>query len=400
MISDPRKFVRLWLSSHKVTIDERGTLVNAEHRDNTQIFDSMYLDYCEQIAAYNFVSKNKVKAAPETNVQKALDELISLELLEQRKCIFTSLQSSGADLSPLQAFVTALIGNPEPKVVAVLAHYLWTIKRRLQGKPIVYQIMPILLGKQGTGKSVFVENLLKPIQNLTLEINLSDVVDPRYHLSFSKNFAIIINEMAGANKTDVEKLKNLITAKNNDVRKLHTNTVTKVKQNASLIGTTNKPVAEIIHDVTGARRFYEIRSLDHLDWSSINGIDYLALWRGIDETKDRGYYEEYQEEIKKDQEALIGLEELQVFLDLYNVRPGTKEVTANIMYDTYKIWCESNGVKAPFNSVWFGRRLQGKGFEKAHQKRVRGKNTLFYNINDESEMHAKSAYDPLAKDFQ
>lgn len=400
MTSNPRTFVRQWLDQHKTKIDARGTLIGTDGRDNTQLFDTMYLDYCEQIATFNYKADKKIKAAPESNMQKALDELISLELLDQRRRMFSSLQFSGADLTLLQNFVTALIGEAKPKVVGVLAHYIWMIKRRLAGKPVVYHLMPIILGKQGAGKSEAVLRLLSPIEPVTQFLHLDEVIDPRFQLSFASNFAIAINEMAGANKTDVEKLKNLITADRSDIRKLHTNSVMKVKQNASLIGTTNKPVAEIIHDTTGARRFYEIRCLDRLDWDNINALDYVGLWRAIDEGKDRGYYEEYQEEIKKDQEALIGLEELQVFLDLYNVKPGTKEVTASIMYDTYKIWCESNGVKAPFNSVWFGRRLQGKGFQKAHQKRLRGKNTLYYLINDDSEMHAKSVYDPLAKEYQ
>jgi hypothetical protein len=403
MISDPRKFVRTWLTKHGVTIDERGGLQSGDNRDNTEIFDTMFLDYCEQVSYFNYKADKKIKAVPETHLLKALNELISLHIMEERKKLFSKIQFQGAEsFSQLEKLVIATCGEANSTVVGVLAHFLWGIKRRLMGQDVLFNIMPILLGKQGAGKSVFVENLLRPIQNLTLEINLSDVVDPRYHLSFSKNFAIIINEMAGANKTDVEKLKNLITAKNNDVRKLHTNTVTKVKQNASLIGTTNKPVAEIIYDPSGARRFYEIKTLDLMDWKTINEVDYVQLWQGINEGRARGYYEEHQSDIVRDQENLVGLEELQVFLDLYKVKPGTKEISGLILYDAYKLWCEANGVKNPFNSVWFSRRLTGKGFKKPYQKSVRGKTTQIYCISEEAiELHGKTSYDPLAaKDYQ
>lgn len=396
MISDPRKFVRKWLEKRRITIDERGNLVSSDNRDNSEIFDTMFLDYNEEITHFNYLADKKVKAVSETHLQKALNELILLHMLEERKKLFTRLKFTGAN-NLLEKFVLAMTGKVDPTVVGVIAHFLWIIKRRLLGKEAVHHIMPILLGKQGAGKSFAIEQLLKPISNLTLEINLSDVVDPRFHLAFSKNFCIVINEMAGAHKTDVEKLKNLITAKHNDVRKLHTNTVTKVKQNASLIGTTNKPVAEIIYDPSGARRFYEIRTLDLMDWEPINtGIDYFALWQGIDENRERGYFEEHKIAIAKDQEHLVGKEELQVFLEQHNVKPGNKDIAAHILYDTYRMWCENNGIKNPFNSVWFGRRLVGKGFAPATQKLIRGKNTLVYFINEDSEMHTKSAYDPLA----
>lgn len=403
MISDPRKFVRTWLTKQGITIDERGSLQSQDNRDATDIFDTMFLDYCEHIAYFNHDTGKRIKAVPEAHLQKALNELISLYITEERKKLTAKIKFSGAEsLFQLEKFVLATTGHTNSTVVGVMAHFIWGIKRRLLGVDVVFHIMPILLGKQGAGKSYSVERLLAPIRNLTLEINLSDVVDPRFHLAFSKNFAIIINEMAGANKTDVEKLKNLITAKNNDVRKLHTNTVTKVKQNASLIGTTNKPVAEIIYDPSGARRFYEIRTLDLMDWKSVTSIDYIQLWQGINETRERGYYEEHSSQITKDQESLVGLEELQVFLDLYKVKPGTRELAAGILYDTYKTWCESNGVKNPFNSVWFGRRLAGKGFKKPHQKSVRGKNTSFYLVGEEcTELFGKAMYDPLTvKEYQ
>lgn len=397
MISNPRKFVRTWLTKKEVTIDSRGGLQSSDNRDNTEIFDSMWLDYKEQIEHFNYTADKKVRGASETDFQKALNELISLHITEERKKLFDAIKFDGKEsLFFLEAFTIALIGEANPTVTAVLAHYLWTIKRRLAGKETFYQMMPILFGKQNGGKSIAVKKLLSPLQNLVQSLSLPAVVDPRVQMTFNRTFAVIIDEMAGAHKTDVDALKNLITASDIDIRKLHTNTTIKVKQNVNLIGTTNRPVGEIIYDTSGARRFYEIHTLDIINWAAINSIDYNELWRGINEERARGYYEDFQKEITEAQEALIGIEELQVFLDLHQIKPGTKEIAANLLYETYKTWCEANGVKNPFNSVWFGRRLLGKGFKKPHQKRVRGKNTLLYLINEESDMHEKSSYDPLA----
>jgi Virulence-associated protein E len=401
MISDPRKFVRTWLTKNKVTIDERGGLQSGDNRDNIEIFDTMFLDYNEQITYFNYKADKKIKAVPEGHLQKALQELIALHVLEERKKLFARIKFSGAELlSPLEKFITAITGTNDTIAVGVMAHFIWGIKRKLLGLDTVFQIMPIILGKQEAGKSYSIEKLLSPIENLKLEMNLNEVIDPRNLLSFDKKFALVINEMAGANKTDVEKLKNLITTKRNDVRKLHTNEVLRARQNTSLIGTTNKPVAEIIYDPTGARRFFEIKSLDKMDWPVIENLDYYALWQGINENRIRGYYEEHKQGINERQAELTGLEELQVFLDLYKIKPGTKEISGILLYETYKTWCETNGVKSILNSVWLSRRLTGKGFKKPYQKSIRGKTTQMYTISEEAlELHGKSSYDPLAKEY-
>lgn len=406
MISDPRKYVRKWLEAKSITIDERGTLVSSDGRDNTELFDTLFLDYNEQVAFFNLAADKKIRAVHEGHLQKALHELIALHVLDARKKLFEKIKFSGTEaLTPLENFVTAMTGKNDLTTVGVMAHFIWGIKRKLLGLDTAFQIMPIILGKQEAGKSYSVEKLLSPIKHLTLEMNLNEVIDPRNLLAFGRNFAIIINEMAGANKTDVEKLKNLITTKHNDVRKLHTNDVIKSRQNTSLIGTTNKPVAEIIYDPSGARRFYEIRTLDKMDWTVIENLDYIALWTGINENRARGYYEEHKTGINENQEELKGLEEVQVFLDFYKVKPGNKEIAALILYETYKSWCESNGVKNPLNSVWFSRRLTGKGFRKPSTKTVRGKAASVYYIGEEAtELHGKTPYDPLisqeAKEYQ
>lgn len=403
MISDPRKFVRTWLSKNNITIDERGSLISNDGRDTLEIFKTLYLDYCEQISYFNIKTDKKIKREGKDIVLDALEELISLHVSEERKKIFASIKTTGRDnLYPLECFVEAVTGNIEKHVIAVLAHYIWTIKRRMTGKETFYQMMPILFGAQNGGKSIAVKKLLSPLNTLSQCLSLPAVVDPRAQMSFSKTFAVIVDEMAGAHKTDVDALKNLITATDMDIRKLHTNTVIKVKQNVNLIGTTNRPVAEIIYDPTGSRRFYEIKTLAKLDWEKINSIKYLELWQGIDENRERGYYEEFQKEIVADQADLIGLEELQVFLDFHKVKPGTRELSAEMLYKTYRSWCEANGVNKPINSVWFGRKLSGKGFKKPTQKSLRGKNTLVYLISEECDILQRQAYDPLAivKEFQ
>lgn len=395
MTSDPRKFVALWLAKKKILVDERGGLTSPDKRDYFEIFDTLILDYCEQVASYNHGSDKKIKGAPETNMRKALDEFISLEMVKRRAEIFAKVKFSGTEnLAHVEKFVTALIGKPEKKVVGVLAHFLWQIKRRLVDKEVVFHIMPIIYGPQGAGKSYAIKALLSPIANLTMDLKVTDVTDSRFYVALNRNFVVVFDEMAGAKKADVEVLKTQISATYNDVRKLGTNQVTKMKQNASFVGTTNRPVNELIFDPTGARRFYEIRTLPKLDWETIEkGIDYAALFQGIDETRERGYLETVLNEVTEDQKDLIGIDEVAAFLEAYRITPGAKEIAVTKVYEAYKIWAELNGIKTPINSIWLGRKIANKGMSSITITKG-GKSYRMYLIDPSCDLHKKTA-DPL-----
>lgn len=393
-VTDPRLFVNWWLSLHKIEIDERGNLNNFKKRSYFELFDSMVLDYYQQIENHNKEADKKLRGAPETNLKKALDEIISFVMVEKREEVAKSLIFSGTeDMSPIENFVLAVTGKKEQKVIGVLAHFIWQIKRRLADKDIVYHIMPIVVGAQGGGKSSAIRSLFKPLANLILDFTLTEVTDPRFFFALNQNYVAFLDEMAGAKKTEVENLKKQITASYNDVRKLNTNVVTKIKQNASFIGSSNKPVNEIIFDPTGARRFYEIKALDLLDWDAINSIDYLALFRGINENRDRGYLEAVLTEVKEDQKDLVGIDETDAFLDSHNIIPGIKEVPASVIYEWYKTWAELNGVKNVRNAMYLGRRMTNRGLV-SKTSRVRGKSVRVYLIKDDPELH-KRTFDPL-----
>lgn len=397
MISDPRKFVSKWLELKQISVDERGGLTAPDKREYQEIFDTMVLDYYEQIEHFNKVAEKRIKGAPETHLRKALDEIVSLEMVKRRAEIFENIKFSGTkDLTQLQSFVKATTGKDNVTIVGVLAHFLWQIKRKLIDKEILYHIMPILYGAQGAGKSKALQHFFRPLTNLTLDLSLTEVTDPRFYFSLNRNFVCILDEMAGAKKTDVDNLKKQISAVFNDVRRLGGNIVTKIKQNASFIGSTNRPVNEIIFDTTGARRFYEIRTLDRLDWESINSIDYVALYRGIDENRERGYLEEVMDQVVEDQKELIGIDELSAFMQAHKLENGEKEINSAIVYEAYKAWAETNGIKNLINSVWFGRKLSNKGIRNV-TKNYRGKTTRFYLIDEDSELH-KKAFDPLSSD--
>ena len=399
MAVSPRQFVAAWLSRKKVTIDERGTLVSPDKKNYHGLFKAMWLDYKEQMKSEAFELGKKPFFDTETDINKALDELIENEILQRLAVITAGLACEIESNSLMRKFVLALTGKEDALVICVMSHWLWLVKRKMNDLPVVHQLMPILYGPQGAGKSVALQHLLSPIANLTLELSLTEITDPRFYFALNANFVAILDEMAGAKRADVEALKKQVTAIYNDARKLGTNMVIKIKQNSSLIGTTNKPVGELIYDTTGARRFFQVDVPPKVDWDAINTIDYTALFKGINEKRARGYIEELLPDMLKAQEKLVGKDELTAFLEHYQIDPlargvdRLKDIACGDLYALYQSWCETNGVSKPINSIWFGRKLGPMGIEFG-TKSAGGKSHRTYLINKESTVHAKT-YDSL-----
>jgi Virulence-associated protein E len=387
---NPREYIAWWLHQKKIVVDERGALISPDKRDQHELFDTMFLDYTQSVSEFNFVAEKKVKVASDKLMQRALDEFVSMEILRRRNETVAKLTCTTEDLAPIEQWTKAVTGRSDKKIAAVIAHFIWMIKRRLFDKEVVYHIMPIIYGKQGAGKSIAVEKLISPLANLTLRIRVTEVADQRFFQSFSRNFVIFLDEMAGASKTDVEVLKNQITASYNDFRKLSTNVVLKIKQNCSLIGCTNRPINELIYDATGARRFYEINSLGIIDWGTINNIDYLALFKGVDEKLERGYIEPHLLEIGQDQQSLVGIDNLDIFIDEHglNSEEDPKEITTKSLYQIYRTWCESTGSK-PLDSSWMTRKLGNKGL-KALKRKVGSITERYFMVGKDSPVHRKS----------
>jgi hypothetical protein len=121
------------------------------------------------------------------------------------------------------------------------------------------------------------------------------------------------------------------------------------------------------------------------------------MYQGINENLASGYIQEVQAEVIKDQERLVGLDELSMFMEAFKIAPGTKEIPAIRVYQIYSTWAEANGIKNPLNSIWFGRKLTNKHIENMI-KTVRGKTTRIYLVADDCQL-LKEGYDPLASDL-
>lgn len=401
ILKDPRKYVETYISIRSIAVNERGELSDGTGKNNLQIFDTLYLDYLSQVHAHNVSEKQKaanlrdsITAIPEKIMQKAMSELITQKKLAYREQLIKSFKCENEDLSLIKTYVKAITGQQDPDDIAVMCHWMWQVKTKMLGKTPSYHMMPIFFGKQEGGKTVAMNKLIGPINNFRLNISLDQMSDDRYFRAMSENYVVVFDEMQGAERADIDALKKQVTIDDNDYRPLGTNEVFKVKQACSFIGATNRPVAEQIVDSTGMRRFWQINCLDKLDWAVITSIDYVAMWKGIDESKPNGYIIEQIDSVRAKQASLVAKEEIVLYMESRGIvadKTPTKEILTSELYADYRYWASMNGFKA-MNAVWFGRRLSGKGIT-GGTKAINKKTVNFFNVPQEVQIQI----DPFAE---
>jgi len=279
------------------------------------------------------------------------------------------------DSSEMDKAVRAIIGTNCELTKAVLAHFIWQVKRKLNNLGVEHHMMPILYGKTGSGKTRFIEKLLQPVAGVITNGDFSMLADSREKFRLHENYVIFFDEMARADRTNVESIKNSITSSMITYRTLSTNSEVKIVNNASFIGASNKLVSTMINDPTSARRFYQIDTLDKLDWSLVNSVNYPELWQSVDERSDSPIIP-YMELVKEKQEEFKADDPLGLFCKDYGIAPVQGDnydlVAFKSIYATYKRWCEENGYKS-LASAKFGKNLKaflGKDSNVRHGKGI------------------------------
>jgi hypothetical protein len=369
-----REFVRDWLTSNQITISPTGTLVDREERTYAQIFDSLYLDSIELRREYNR-DKQPAHRAPtleRTELLAAMDELIAKDRAAHLATKRTQIQCTSESLSELRRFVRAL--NPVSEHlelnVVILAHWCLNVKRKMWSRPTYWETMPVLTGAQGAGKSWALRKLFEPIIEYTNSgLGLDEVTDSRAATAMNEHYVIFFDEMAGVAKTEMEELKQLITSRTVSYRIMTTNKVAQIPNNSSFIGASNHQLAVLLHDTTGMRRFYDIKCAKAIDGRELDSIDYMALWRGIDESRT-SYIDQHIEAIRDVQKDYVGADDVQLFVESFGLTPTvmTDSIETKELYGDYKSWAHDHGFK-PRGANNFGKRLTEFGIKTKTERR-------------------------------
>jgi hypothetical protein len=174
--------------------------------------------------------------------------------------------------------------------VAVLQHFVWSVKQKQLGRPVVHHCMPIIFSEaQGGGKSVFVKQFVAPLRELATDSALlSDFADSRSGDIF-RFPVVLIDDMEEIRPSTVAILKSVMTSDRLRRRRLGSSMSYGIRQACMPIGTSNRPVEELVKDDTGHRRFVMmpfrngsvVKGGSKDVWDTVNGTDYQLLWRSV-----------------------------------------------------------------------------------------------------------------------
>lgn len=301
--------------------------------------------------------QNKVKGLSDKHLMDAFAEFVNNAVQVERDRFVYNLTCQEEDLVLLSQYASAILPSDAGETVhkvttAVLAHWVWMVKKKMLGENPTWHIMPIFYGPQGGGKSTAIHQFLAPIHDYVLEAPLDEITDSRFARSLSENFVIFCDELAGIRQTDLNTLKLLITASTKDYRVLGKNDVVKVQQACSFIAATNESVQNQINDRTGSRRYFQINTAVKLDWDALKAIDFLELWRGIDERKDRGYIEDVLPLVAEKQAAERPLLPAEEFMNEQKETMKKEALERFYVYRMYRGWSDERGYK-PVNERAF-----------------------------------------------
>lgn len=290
-----------------------------------------------------------------------VDEALSLWLAEQAEQARDQLQQQLAyapDGEQLRPWVRAVTGRDDPVDAAVVAHFLWQVKRKLFGLPVTRHMMPIFVGKQRGGKSTAVRKLIEPIEEAGLVENCHDLrllEDDRHIKRFATRLIVFADEMGKVRKTDIAMLKNFITQEVPGWRIMRSTETERAPNLSTFIGASNPDVADLIFDPTGMGRFYECRCLDVLDWSTINSINYTRVWRSVDH-KAPSPIEAHLPEVSKRQQAITVQHSVDEWLAVRCDLETSAWTNAHSAYEAYAKWMVTQR-RVPESETSFGRRL-------------------------------------------
>ena len=238
---------------HRATsTDEFEEVLKADQMDQVILLDRAIL--VNKVLAYNYRN---------AELRAAVQEFMRLRKRDRKAAILLPLLLRPlTDQEKQQAKlewekVASLFDMAACLVIACLQHFIWQIYRKAIGRSVVHHLMPVIVSReQGAGKSRFVERFIAPMQELApAPIRTSEILDER-SIALMTYLVLVLDDMEKPKA--IENLKSFMTNDEQLRRVLRTSMDVTVKQEATLIGTSNNPVSRLIPDDSGNRRFAEM----------------------------------------------------------------------------------------------------------------------------------------------
>lgn len=301
----------------------------------------------------------------------------------------------------LHDWLQAVVGTVRPLDVIALKQFIWLVKRKVFGLyRTEFQLMPIVFGKTAGGKTTAVTNLLGPVKELHGNpLQMGILSDERHNYRLNKSFVLFFDEMAWTEKTNLEALKRSITSEEVEWRAMRTNRSVRGPNNATLIGASEKPVRELIHDTQGARRFWQLDAQARLDWDAINRVDYQQVWQCVDQNQGNSPYRSRADEMMAEQNrvgrAISSVEEWIAEESFERTYPPQGRISnENDLYTLYAQWMKSQfREKMAFKRSTFHEELEKLYGKDVFGPRTRGRNSVY--LAQPSDILSQQGYLPV-----
>jgi hypothetical protein len=295
------EYVRGYLDRRGIEVAFDGTLslAGAPLRSDTPETAGNYLD-AEILIASDLVDdivldRDREGLKPQAGLVKAaLRKELNRRRKNRRKIVLLPLLRKVEDANaaePEWSRIGQLFDMPITLACDSIRHFIWQVKSKSLGRPVVHHLMPVIFSpEQGSGKTTFARALLRPLRELaSADALISDFADHRSGDIYGFP-VVVVDDLEQLSKEAVPVLKTLITSERIARRRLHTSQSVSMRQRATLIGTANRPVHELIDDDTGHRRFVMMpfrngnvaKGGEPGIWEIVSSVDYELLWRSVD----------------------------------------------------------------------------------------------------------------------
>lgn len=355
------------------SLDEAFRVFLRTSDPNTFTLEGIYYELLKLRSANGInYSDVKIEQGLKAWVTKQSNEILSAKMYE------LSYREDRDSEGMWDALIGSITRHKHDECKAVMKHFMWQVKRKMWNRHTAYEMMPVLSGPQQSGKSTLVQRIIAPVLDHSSYTNFNEIADNR-NIALWNNFILVLDEMGGSTQANLEFIKQKITGHSWSARMMRTNLDTTVVNKSTLIGTTNKQLASLMFDDTGMRRFYEIECYPY-DRDVINNIDYMMLWRSIDENSDT---ELDMRMIKDTQEEYRLITTFESFIrEREFPNSGYEEISASNLYDEYRNYEVRVDPKGATTQTRFGRLMKNlcTVVSWIEVKKVRRASGLFYAL--------------------
>lgn len=203
----------------------------------------------------NYLSRPPYKIEAPKKIEDALCELTKKKSIHVVQDYFNTLEWDG--VPRLDTLLIDYLGAEDTVYsrAVIRKELVAAVTRVMTEKPIKFDNMIILTGKQGIGKSTFLDKLGRG----WFSDNIKDFNNKDTLLQMQKCLIIEIGELQAFNKTDINTLKQFMSQKTDTFRAPYARKTIEHPRHCVFFGTTNE--SEFLKDKTGNRRYWPIECM-------------------------------------------------------------------------------------------------------------------------------------------